>query len=234
MSKAHIKKKTKANKFHAPKGWVNMAGKDKLCVISAAKGGILTQGKCGNYSDALWKITKLEKNTWTIVSKNGMALENKDGSKKANNPIISNKKQNAPNQRWTFHNIKNKNLMIENVQTKKCLDTANKAKAGNGYVQNDCLKGNDGEHFKFTTAIGKIIKTKKLSTKKKAKILKKKLMKKITDSKKREKIQLKFKALKRKIKKTKTKKIVKKHKKIVKKHKKTVKTHKKATKLIKK
>ena len=75
--------------------------------------------------------------------------------------------------------------MIENIASKKCVDIAKKAKKGNGYVSNDCLKKNNGEHFKFQTAIGKTIKTKKISQKKQAKILKKKLKKKITDGKKK-------------------------------------------------
>merc|ERR1712032_357902 len=146
---------------------------------------------------------------------NGMALENKNGSNKANNPIVSNKQHKAPNQRWTFHNIKGKKLMIENITTKKCVDVAKKAKSGNGYVQSDCLKGNDGEHFRFLTKTGKKIKTKKISKKRKAKIEKKKLIKKIKDIKKKKKKQIEFKKLQNKLipksqKHKKAKKIVKK------------------------
>merc|ERR1712166_326982 len=143
----------------------------------------------GNYSDALWKINKLNKNVYIIVSKNGDALENKDGKSTSNNPIVSNKNTKSTNQKWNFHNIKGKNIMIENIATKKCMDISKKAKKGNGYVQNDCLKTNDGENFKIQTPLGKVVKTKKISHKKKAKILKKKLMKKITDGKTRKKIQ---------------------------------------------
>ena len=199
-------KPKKVNNFKAPKGFVNIIGKDKLCIISASKGGIITQGKCGDYSDALWKVTKLEKGVFSIVSKNGNALENKEGKNAMNNPVVSNKYKKAPNQKWNFHNIKDKKIMIENSATKKCIDISKKAKAGNGYIINDCLKGNEGEHFRFQTAIGKVIKAKKISPKKKAKILKKKLMKKITDAKKRKKIQKKFNKLKRKIRKNSIKK----------------------------
>ena len=87
---------------------------------------------------------------------------------------VYNKYKKAPNQKWNFHNIKDKKIMIENSATKKCIDISKKAKAGNGYIINDCLKGNEGEHFRFQTAIGKVIKAKKISPKKKAKILKKK------------------------------------------------------------
>jgi hypothetical protein len=148
---------------------------------------MLTQGKCGNYSDALWKITKLDKWVYSIISKNGNALENKDGKNTFNNPIISNKYLKSPNQKWNFHNIRGNKIMIENVVTKKCVDVAKKALKGNGYVQSDCLKGNDGEHFNFQTLVGSRIKTKKISPQKKAKILKKKLMKKISDGKKKKK-----------------------------------------------
>merc|ERR1712032_1397488 len=234
----------KNNKFRVPKGYINIIGEGKLCILSAAKGGLLTQGKCGQYSDALWKITKINKGVYTIISKNGLAMENKDGKNTFKNPIVSGKLTKATNQKWNLHNVKSKNgskntrnIMIENPTTKKCIDVAKKSKSGNGYVQSDCLKTNSGENFRIITPLGKPVRTKKRSDKKKAKIIKKKLMKKITDGKKKKKMEEKFKKLKGNIRKKSIKKakkaLKKKIAKIAKKPKKNSKTApKKVAKLI--
>jgi hypothetical protein len=153
-------KKKKTKKFRFPKDFVNIVGKGDLCVISAAAGGNLTQGQCGEYSDALWKVTRLEKGNYLIVSKNGMVIENENGASQTSNPIVSGKVSNAINQRWTFHNIKGNKFMIEQFGTKLCMDISREAKKGNGYVQNDCLKGNEGEHFIFISSSGEKIETK--------------------------------------------------------------------------
>ena len=159
-------KKKKTQKFFYPKDWVNIVGDGNLCLISSTEGGRIIQGDCGEYSDALWKVTRLEKGNYLIVSKSGTAIENENGKTNTMNPIISGKITKALNQRWTFHNIKGRKFMIEQFGTKLCIDILGNAKKGNGYVQNDCLKGNTGEHFRFLTASGKKVPTKKIDKEK--------------------------------------------------------------------
>lgn len=210
-NKGKTNKNKPKNNFKAPKGFFNILGQNNLCIVSNYEDvGNTTQGICGDYSNALWQVIYLTHDVYTIVSKNGFALENKDGKKNINNPITSNKYKNAPNQKWNFKNIKGGKIMIINVESKYCLDVYRQAKLGNSYSQSECLEGNEGEHFIFRTPSGKKIDAVKKTIKRRIKILKKKISKKIKDPKKKERLVRKYKKLTETVKKIKIEKVAKK------------------------
>lgn len=192
-------KAKKTKRFRFPKDWVNIEGPGGLCIISAANGGKLTQGGCGEYSDALWKIQRLEKGNYVIVSKHNTAIENENGKMTQNNPAIAGTVTKVLSQRWSLHNIqKGQKFMIEQFGSKLCLDIAIKAKKGNGYVQNDCLKTNADQHFKFRTAKGlpvPTIKPSKKAKKEEAEKKKKNEKQEKEDIKRRKENELKIKRL---------------------------------------
>ena len=116
-----------------PNNWLNIRGSTGLCVaVSDKNGERLTQQKCGNENNLLWKIQQID-NQFIISNKNGLVLENYQTKGNNGNPIISSDRTNAKNQKWDIENLKNEKILIKDSVNNKCFDDTGKKSSSNRF-----------------------------------------------------------------------------------------------------